>query len=48
MLEEKEKEKKEKDVDEKMKKEICMIKKIIWDNFIGEGFEVVNGMLGLE
>jgi hypothetical protein len=36
------------EVDKKMKREIYMIKKIIWDDFIGEGFDFENGVLGLE
>jgi hypothetical protein len=36
------------EVDEKMKKEIYKIKKMVWDDFFGEGFEVKNGVLGLE
>jgi hypothetical protein len=31
-----------------MKREIYKIKKMAWGDFIGEGFEVENGLLGLE
>jgi hypothetical protein len=36
------------EVDEKMKKEIYKIKKVIWKDFVGEDFEIEKGMLGLE
>jgi hypothetical protein len=36
------------EVDEKMKKEIYKIKKMAWGDFVGENFEVKNGVLGLE
>jgi hypothetical protein len=42
IMEEKEKENKKKD------EEIYKISKIAWSGFLGEGFEVENGVLGLE
>jgi predicted RNase H-like nuclease (RuvC/YqgF family) len=36
------------EVGKKMKKEIYKISKIAWGDFIGEGFEIENGVLGLE
>jgi hypothetical protein len=34
--------------DEKIKKQIYNISKTIWDGFVGDDFEVENGLLGLE
>jgi polyribonucleotide nucleotidyltransferase len=36
------------ETDEKLKKEIYRISKTAWHDFVGEGFEVENGVLGLE
>jgi hypothetical protein len=35
-------------MDEKLKKEIYRISKTAWHDFVGESFEVENGVLGLE
>jgi seryl-tRNA synthetase len=35
------------EADKKMKEEIYKIKKMAWDDFVGEDFEVENGILGL-
>jgi seryl-tRNA synthetase len=34
--------------DKKLKKERYRISKIAWPDFVGEGFEIENGVLGLE
>jgi hypothetical protein len=34
--------------DEKLRKEIYRISKTAWHDFVGEGFEIENGVLGLE
>jgi hypothetical protein len=36
------------EVDEKMKREIYKVSKMAWGDFIGEGFDVKNGVLGLD
>jgi hypothetical protein len=36
------------ETDEKLKKEICRISKSAWHDFLGEDFEIENGVLGLE
>jgi seryl-tRNA synthetase len=36
------------EVDEKMKREIHKVSKMVCGDFIGEGFDVENGVLGLE
>jgi hypothetical protein len=46
ILEEKDEEIKRKD--ENFKKEIYKISKTAWDDFVGEDFEIENGVLGLE
>jgi chromosome segregation ATPase len=35
-------------MDEKLKKEIYRISKTAWHDFVGEDFEIENGVLGLE
>jgi hypothetical protein len=50
ILEEKNEEIKRKDeeTDEKLRKEIYRISKTAWNDFVGEDFEIKNGVLGLE